>query len=223
MEDSVYREHDLSGTGWPATGEPAKASERGEQALAEFRAIGDRRLEAISLETIARAESEGGNLPDARRHMEEALTVSESSRQGTDSQQLRASFFATRQDGYNFYIDLLMRTGAEALALETSERSRARSLLEMLNGSATDIHQGVDPKLLERERDLSNRLNAKGFAAAAAERDQSTGGGSDAGDSRSGKRIPGCAGGHPQEQPSLRGAHPAQRADREPDSSRCSG
>ena len=70
--------------------------------------------------------------------------------------------FATRQGGYSFYIDLLMRTGAEALALETSERSRARSLLEMLGASATEIRQGVDPNLLERERDLSNRLNAKG-------------------------------------------------------------
>ena len=143
-------------------GEPEKAIDRAEEAVREFRAIGDRGLEAVSLETVARAESARGNLSEARRRMEEALLVSESARQGTDSQQLRASFFATRQDGYRFYIDLLMRTGAEALALETSERSRARSLLEMLTGSATEIRQGVDPKLLERERDLSNRLNAKG-------------------------------------------------------------
>jgi CHAT domain-containing protein/Flp pilus assembly protein TadD len=146
-----------------ASREPAKAVDRGEQALREFRAIGDHRLEAISLETIARAEGARGNLSDARRRMEEALLVSESARQGTDSQQLRASFFATRQDGYSFYIDLLMRIGGQdALALETSERSRARSLLEMLTGSATEIRQGVDPNLLERERDLSDRLNAKG-------------------------------------------------------------
>ena len=146
-----------------ATGEPAKAVDYGDQAVAEFRAIGDRRLEAISLETIARAESARGNLDTARRRMEEALAVSESARQGTDSQQLRASFFATRQDGYSFYIDLLMRIGnLDALALESSERSRARSLLEMLAAPGTAIREGADAKLLERERDISNLLNAKG-------------------------------------------------------------
>jgi CHAT domain-containing protein/tetratricopeptide (TPR) repeat protein len=146
-----------------ATGEPAKAVDYGEQALAEFRAIGDRRLEAVSLEMIARTQSERGNLEAAQRRMEEALAVSESARQSTDSQQLRASFFATRQDGYSFYIDLLIRVGAQdALALEVSERSRARSLLEMLAASGTAIREGVDAKLLERERDISNLLNAKG-------------------------------------------------------------
>jgi CHAT domain-containing protein len=146
-----------------ATGEQAKAVDYGDQAVTEFRAIGDRRLEAISLETIARAESARGNLDTARRRMEEALAVSESARQGTDSQQLRASFFATRQDSYGFYINLLMRIGGlDALALESSERSRARSLLEMLAASGTAIREGADAKLLERERDISNLLNAKG-------------------------------------------------------------
>ncbi len=146
-----------------SAGEPAKAVDYGEQATAEFRAIGDRRLEAISLEAIARAESARGNLNQARRRMEEGLAVSESARRGTDSQQLRASFFATRQDGYSFYIDLLMRIGGQdALALESSERSRARSLLEMLAASGTAIREGVDAKLLGRERDISNLLNAKG-------------------------------------------------------------
>ena len=146
-----------------STNEPANAVDYGTRAAAEFRAIGDRRLEAISLETIARAESARGNLDTAKRRMEDALSVSESARQGTDSQQLRASFFATRQDGYSFYIDLLMRIGGQdALALESSERSRARSLLEMLAASGTSIREGADANLLERERDISNLLNAKG-------------------------------------------------------------
>jgi CHAT domain-containing protein/Tfp pilus assembly protein PilF len=141
---------------------PEKAAEVSEQALVEFRAIGDRTSEALSLETIARAESDRGNLPVARQSMEEALRLTEQNRGATNSDQLRASFFATRQESYAFYADLLMRLGEPEAALQTSERSRARSLLDMLASSGANVREGVDPKLLARERDLSDRLNAKG-------------------------------------------------------------
>jgi CHAT domain-containing protein/Tfp pilus assembly protein PilF len=141
---------------------PDKAVESSEQALAEFRVIGDRTSEASSLETLARAESDRGNLPAARQRMEEALRLTEENRGATNSDQLRASFFATRQESYAFYVDLLMRLGDTEAALQANERSRARSLLDMLAASGTDIREGVDPKLLARERDLSDRLNAKG-------------------------------------------------------------
>lgn len=141
---------------------PDQAVDGGEQALVEFRAIGDRDHEALSLETIARAESDRGHLPAARSRMEEALHLTEENRGATNSEQLRASFFATRQESYAFYIDLLMRLGDTEAALQANERSRARSLLDMLAASGADIRQGVDPKLLDRERDISDRLNAKG-------------------------------------------------------------
>ena len=141
---------------------PEKAVEASEQALVEFRAIGDGTDEALSLETIARAESDRGHLPAARQSMEEALRLTEQNRGGTSNDQLRASFFATRQDSYAFYVDLLMRMGETEAALQANERSRARSLLDMLAASGTDIREGVDPKLLTRERDISDRLNAKG-------------------------------------------------------------
>jgi CHAT domain-containing protein len=144
------------------SGHAGPAVEAAGQALAEFRAVGDRSYEALTLETIARAESDRGNLPAARQRMEEALHLTEESRGATSSEQLRASFFATRQDSYAFYIDLLMRVGDTKAALQANERARARSLLDMLAASGTDIRQGADPKLLARERDLSDRLNAKG-------------------------------------------------------------
>jgi CHAT domain-containing protein/Tfp pilus assembly protein PilF len=144
------------------SGHRDKAAEASEQALIEFRAIGDGTHEALSLETIARAESERGNLPAARQSMEEALRLTEQNRGATASDQLRASFFATQQESYAFYVDLLMRMGEPEAALQANERSRARSLLDMLAASGTDIREGVDPKLMARERDLSDRLNAKG-------------------------------------------------------------
>ena len=49
----------------------------------------------------------------------------------------------------------------DAVALAVSERARARSLLELLKEARADIRQGVDSSLLERERSLQQRLNAK--------------------------------------------------------------
>ena len=69
---------------------------------------------------------------------------------------------------YDFYIDLLMRLhhrepkqGYDALALQASERARARTLLEMLIEGRADIRQGVDLALLERERSLQRLLDDK--------------------------------------------------------------
>jgi hypothetical protein len=47
-----------------------------------------------------------------------------------------------------------------AAAFETNERARARSFLELLAESGRDLRQGVDPALLERDRDLEKRLSA---------------------------------------------------------------
>jgi CHAT domain-containing protein len=141
-------------------GQPEDSLEQAQQACAEFRAIGDRNSEANALETIARAESDRGNLAAARDRLAEALRLNEENRTHADSEQLRASFFATRQDSYSFYIDVLMRLKDTGAALEANERSRARSMLDML--ADADVRTGVDPKLIEREREITNTLNAKG-------------------------------------------------------------
>jgi CHAT domain-containing protein/tetratricopeptide (TPR) repeat protein len=140
--------------------QPGNSMEQAQQALAEFRAVGDRHSEAGALESIARVESDRGNLTAARDRMELALRLDEENRTHADSEQLRASFFATRQDSYGFYIDVLMRLHETGAALEASERSRARSMLDML--ADADIRTGVDPKLIDREREITNTLNAKG-------------------------------------------------------------
>jgi hypothetical protein len=87
------------------------------------------------------------------------------------NQRLRASYFATRQEFFEAYIDILMQMrkqnpaeAFDAVALAVSERARARSLLELLTEARADIRQGVDSSLLERERSLQQRLNARAAA-----------------------------------------------------------
>ncbi|HKX32257.1 MAG TPA: CHAT domain-containing protein, partial [Blastocatellia bacterium] len=129
------------------------------------------RGEAGTLLGIAQIEQARGNLVPARQTLEQALAIIESLRANIESQELRASYFASQQELYQCYIDVLMqlhrRNPAAAIdveALAVSERARARSLLELLAESRADIRQGVDPALLSRERLLQQQLNAKAAA-----------------------------------------------------------
>ncbi len=117
---------------------------------------------------IARAQKRLGNLTAARTKTEEAITQIESSRSNLISPELRASYFATQQETFYFYVDLLMdlhkqqpQAGFDQMALEASEARRARSLLEFLNAAHANIRQGVDAQLIDQEKVLGQRLNAK--------------------------------------------------------------
>jgi CHAT domain-containing protein/predicted negative regulator of RcsB-dependent stress response len=153
---------------YQSMGEAEKALERYNEALLLRRAVGDRNGEAVTLLGIARVEQKRGNLTQARQTIEQAIGLIESLRANIASQELRASYFASRQEFFETYIDVLMQmhqqnqaAGFNAVALAVSERARARSLLELLKEAGADIRQGVDGSLLERERSLQQRLNAK--------------------------------------------------------------
>ncbi|HKG60419.1 MAG TPA: CHAT domain-containing tetratricopeptide repeat protein [Pyrinomonadaceae bacterium] len=149
------------GEAYRLSGEPEKAVEQYNQALAIFRNIDDLSSAAVTLEGIARAEQKRGQLADARKYIEESLALRETVRSRSGSLQLRASYRATIEKAYEFYIDVLMQQKLDAEALHASERGRARSLLEQLSEARIDIRQGVDSALLEKERDLTRVLNAK--------------------------------------------------------------
>jgi CHAT domain-containing protein/Tfp pilus assembly protein PilF len=151
-----------------AGSEPQKALEFFNQALTLHRTVRNRSGEALTLYELARFERDRGNLSEARSQILAAIDIIESLRTKIAGEQLRASYFASVQSYYELYIDLLMRLnkmypseGHDAAALQASERARARSLLDLLLESQADIRQGVDPQLLERERALQQRMNAK--------------------------------------------------------------
>ncbi len=138
------------------------------QSLAVRREVGDITGESTALYNLAFVERERGNLFEARSLIESAIKIIESVRASLASQDLRESFFALTQDMYHFQIDLMMRLhikqptqGFDALALQSSENARARSLLDILAQARSDIRQGIEPALLERERDLQKQINAK--------------------------------------------------------------
>jgi CHAT domain-containing protein/predicted negative regulator of RcsB-dependent stress response len=138
------------------------------QALTLSRDAGDQRGEASMLYKVARAERDDGDLEQALTDIKAALQISESQRTKVARQDLRSSFFASVNDQYVLYIDLLMRMHERhpsenfaATALQASESARARTLLETLANADLDVRRGVAPELLEHERVLQQSLAAK--------------------------------------------------------------
>ena len=142
-------------------GEIVKALEHLQEARQISRRIGDRHGEASALSHLAKLEAGRGNLAEAHKLIQEAISATESLRVNLKSQQLRAAFLASARKYYELDIDVLMRMhkqqpdqGFAAIAFQVSEKGRARSLLELLREARAEIRQGVDPALLEREREL---------------------------------------------------------------------
>jgi len=150
-----------------ALGQRNRALDSYTQALTLNRATSDRFGESGTLYRIARIEQSLGKLKDAKVHGEQSIALVESLRAGVASHDLRSSYVATVHQLYELYIDILMSlhaaepsAGFDGAALEASEAGRARTLLESLAEAKAKIREGVDPKLLERERALEVQLEA---------------------------------------------------------------
>ncbi len=170
LDDRLDEPRILRGLGQAhlALRQPGEAIGELEQAVAAARAAGSpgRLLEALT--ALAAAERSLGRLEEARARVEEALPLVESLRVAETDPELRASLLASKHQAFELEIDLLMDLdrrepgrGHAGEALEASERSRARSLLDLLEEAGTGGGRGIDPGLYDRERALLVRLNAK--------------------------------------------------------------
>jgi CHAT domain-containing protein len=152
-------------------GDQQKALDSLNQALQLYRSMWERDREIQTLYSLARVNYALGNFDEAKKQIEEALEFQELSRTKISSQQLREAFFVSVQDSFALYMDVLMQlhrknpaVGYDALALQASERARARSLLDLLSESHANIRQGVPQDLLKLESTLQEQINAKAEA-----------------------------------------------------------
>ena len=114
-----------------------------------------------------------GLLEDARPLLDAAVNAAESLRTQAAGLQLRASYLASRIEYFQTYVDTLMRLsrrnndeGLVRAALEIAERARARSLLDLLEESRSDIASLVSPELQSRERAARQELNYRSYLLA---------------------------------------------------------
>ena len=156
------------GRAYLALKQPEKATELLAQAVDRARAVKAPARLITALTALAGAERALGRPRDALARLDEALGLIETLRITETDPDLRASFLASQHKAFELAMDLQMdldrrepgREHARA-ALEISERARARSLLDLLQEAGTDVHEGVDPSLRDRERSLLLRLKAK--------------------------------------------------------------
>jgi CHAT domain-containing protein len=152
-------------------GDEQKTAALLDETLSLSRKIGAPEGEAAALTRLARLARKKGDFNQTRQFYEASLRVSEERRFRVGPHPLKDSFRAGLQSYYEEFTELLMQlheanpqAGNDRLAFETSERARARGLLDLLAESRAEIRQGVDPALLEKHRALQQRLNAKDMA-----------------------------------------------------------
>ncbi len=152
---------------YSSIGQPQKTLEFYQQSLPIMREVGDRSGEARILSNLASLQRTLNDRPAALQNIQAAIAIVEDIRGQLIDPDSRTSYFATVQSYYKLQIDLLMELhqqnpdqGYTTQAFNVTERSKARTLLELLAESKADIRTGVDPQLLQTEQDIQIQLGA---------------------------------------------------------------
>ncbi|MDZ7957191.1 MAG: CHAT domain-containing protein [Aulosira sp. DedQUE10] len=148
--------------------QPQKAIQTYEEQLALYGEMGLVSEQAQSIYNIAKLQHQNNQLPKALTEIDKAIEIIENIRKEVVSEDLRTSFFATVQNYYQLKINILMELhtkdpskGYDAQAIETSESSRARGLVELLTEARVNIRKGAKPELLAEENRLQSLIDAK--------------------------------------------------------------
>ncbi len=140
-------------------GQPGAAAESLSQAIALGSEIDYTSVVALSLLERAQLRRDQGLLSEALADAGQALSIVESTRRNIATDRFRIGFSAARRTYYDLEMDLLMRLGRQAEALNVSESARARGLLDLLAEGRIDVSQGLDPDLRRREEDLADQVS----------------------------------------------------------------
>ena len=123
--------------------------------------------EAAALTAKARIRMAQRRFDEALRLLESAMESVESLRAQIYDDHLRSSFFASWQESYQLYVDLLMRlhrqqseAGWERRAFDAAERFRARSLIDLLREAQVSVGTEGDQQLRSQRIGLRRRLIA---------------------------------------------------------------
>lgn len=149
-------------------GDQQEALRSYERALPLSQQAGDKAVLISSWYNVARAQRDLGDLDLALASVEESIKIIEDLRTNVAGSEFRISYFSGVRKHYDLCIDILMQIdhkrpgeGFNIAGFLTSERARARSLLDILTAVRADVRPGVTPELLARERHLSGLLRAQ--------------------------------------------------------------
>ena len=125
--------------------------------------VGDKEILTTTIYHLARLHHALNNDEAALAYIERSIKIIEDLRAGAGSPELRASFFSGVRRHYDLCIAIRMQldhtrpgNGYSARAFLVSEKSRARSLLDLVNESQIKLRQGATADLLRRESEVGN-------------------------------------------------------------------
>ena len=160
--------HEKIGETYTALDDTKRGFEEYQTALAMWVAVSDLRGQAATLNDLALLEKRRNNLAAALESSEKATHILESTRTSISSHKLRTSYFADHQNYYELNVDLKMslaprNESSEMLAdaLMAKERSRARSLMDMLAEDRFSIESKGRDILLRQANETRRKLYAK--------------------------------------------------------------
>ena len=130
--------------------------------------VGDTGTYLTTLHNLSRAHLSLGSFEAALSVIKDSINIIEELRENVGSPELRALYFAVVKKHYDLWIDILMQfhrarpgKGYDVEALLVSDRSRARSLIDLLSEPRADLSPGVSAELVERERELRGLIRVQ--------------------------------------------------------------
>ncbi len=156
------------GVAYVGLGNKAEARKAFEEALLLSQKTGNKSDEAQMWYQLAVLDKMDGNLIEAETKVKQSIAYAESMRSTLFNNESRSGYFATVQNFFELYTDILLQKHKlqpndkfDVAAFQNNERSRARSLLDLLAESNAKISQGVAPDLLNKRRELQEQFNVK--------------------------------------------------------------
>lgn len=117
---------------------------------------------------LARANHALGSHDTALSLIKQSLDLIENVRSNVGSPEFRASYFSGVKRHYDLCIEILMQLdrlhpgqGFAAEAFFVSEKSRARLLIDLLSESRTNLREGAEKELVDRERTLRGLIQSQ--------------------------------------------------------------
>jgi CHAT domain-containing protein len=159
------RVYSLIAQGYEARGKSDDAMKLYQRALGIFDTFSDRVDQSVTLFGMARLETKRGDYDAAEHYLSHSIETTEDVRSMSSStRDLTVAFSATVHDRYLQYVHCLMRRNdkqAAIQAFEISESERARSLVEFLRHTETNLAASTDPELAKQEQSLRHLIRAK--------------------------------------------------------------
>ncbi|HEX6719228.1 MAG TPA: CHAT domain-containing tetratricopeptide repeat protein [Pyrinomonadaceae bacterium] len=149
-------------------GQKENAANSFRRALSLSEKVDDPGILIATLCNVARGERALGHLHDALSVINRSMKIIEELRTNVGSPDLRASYFSGVRKNYELCIQILSDlereqpgNGFAAEALFVSEKSRARSLVDLIRESGAGLRKGAPKELLSRERELRGFIQAQ--------------------------------------------------------------